>query len=150
MAEMNPLGVRQSDGSERYTIMESSAPKALTMSWDDSLNANSSSCPGVSTRTYSEPYVSMMSVILEMLAIIRSAATIWAPLGPRPYSLMVSSRLIHSLMSTSALYGSASTPGSRLTTIESTPSSSSHCLYAPTRVLFPLPAVPTKNMYFTV
>ena len=43
MAEMNPFGVLQSEGSERYTIMESSRPKALTVTSEDSLNAKSSS-----------------------------------------------------------------------------------------------------------
>ena len=82
--------------------MESCLPKARTNSWDDSLNAKSSSCPGVSIRAYSDPYVSTTAVILDMLAAIRSAATICAPLGPRPYSCITSSREIHSRMSTSA------------------------------------------------
>lgn len=91
--------------------------------------------------------MSITSVILDMLAAIRSAATICAPFGPRPYSCMTSPRSIHSRMSTSASYGSESAPGSRFTTMASTPTSSSQRLYAPTRVLFPLPAVPTKKMY---
>ena len=59
-----------------------------------------------------------------------------------------SSNEIHSLISTSAEYGSASAPGSILTTTASTPVSSHHCLKAPTKVLFPLPAVPMKNKNF--
>ena len=78
-----------------------SLPSADTVALELSLNAKSSSWPGVSIRTYSAEYWLKRSVTLFMLTAMRSAATICAPFGPREYSPITSSSETHSRISMS-------------------------------------------------
>ena len=101
ICDTNPLGVCESIGSKRNIRQALPWPMTLTRWLEASLKANSSTCPGVSTISMSHDSPSISSKTSSAREATRSAARIWAPLGPSSYSIITSDRETSSLTSNS-------------------------------------------------